>query len=188
MRVFVLTTGRSGSKTFAEACRHITNYTSAHESRTGRWGHDRLAYPDQHIEVDNRLSWHLGELDERYGDTATYVHLRRASEAVIASHLRRWDLRWRGGITRAFAHGILMHPGRYDEDERHGVTAYLVATVEANIRLFLKDKTRVVPVHMESAVTDFDAFWDAIGAAGDRAAARAEWAVRHNASPPEGEA
>ena len=35
MNVFILNTGRCGSRTFARACAHITNYTSAHESRSG---------------------------------------------------------------------------------------------------------------------------------------------------------
>ncbi len=45
MNVFVLTTGRSGSLTFAEACRHISNYSSGHETRVGLIGAERLAYP-----------------------------------------------------------------------------------------------------------------------------------------------
>jgi hypothetical protein len=63
MNVFVLTTGRSGSLTFAEACRRITNYTTGHETRVGRVGPERLAYPDRHIEVDHRLAWFLGRMD-----------------------------------------------------------------------------------------------------------------------------
>ena len=77
MNVFVLTTGRSGSVTFAEACRHITNYTAGHETRVGLVGDDRLAYPGDHIEVDDRLAWLLGRLEDAYGDAAFYVHLRR---------------------------------------------------------------------------------------------------------------
>ena len=65
MNVFVLTTGRSGSLTFAEACRHITNFSCGHETRVGLIGAERLAYPDQHIEVDNRLAWFTGRLERR---------------------------------------------------------------------------------------------------------------------------
>ena len=56
MNVFVLCTGRCGSTTFACACRHIENYTAAHESRSHLAGPERFAYPEDHIEVDNRLS------------------------------------------------------------------------------------------------------------------------------------
>ena len=49
MNVFVLNTGRCGSMTFVEACRPITNFSSAHESRCAKLGAERFAYPDNHI-------------------------------------------------------------------------------------------------------------------------------------------
>ena len=66
MNIFVLCTGRCGSMTFTKACGHIDNFSSAHESRCGRLGNERLAYPENHIEVDNRLSW--DDFNGRYGD------------------------------------------------------------------------------------------------------------------------
>jgi hypothetical protein len=45
MNVFVLCTGRCGSTTFARACRHMTNYGVGHESRIGKLGEERLAFP-----------------------------------------------------------------------------------------------------------------------------------------------
>ena len=65
MNVFILSTGRSGSQTFARACAHVSNYTSAHESRSGLLGDAHFDYPDNHIESDNRLSWMLGRLDRK---------------------------------------------------------------------------------------------------------------------------
>ena len=85
MNVFVLSTGRCGSTTFIKACSHITNYSSAHESLSTRTGKQRLNYPENHIEADNRLSWLLGRLDNTYGDDAFYVHLNRNIEDTIAS-------------------------------------------------------------------------------------------------------
>ncbi|MEJ1383421.1 MAG: hypothetical protein RPV21_03475, partial [Candidatus Sedimenticola sp. (ex Thyasira tokunagai)] len=67
MNIFILNTGRCGSTTFIEACRHITNYSAAHESRIQLIGDRRLAYPQNHIEADNRLSWLLGRLEHTYG-------------------------------------------------------------------------------------------------------------------------
>jgi hypothetical protein len=87
--VFVLTTGRSGSLTFTRACERITNYTAGHETRSGLLGRERLAYPDRHIEVDNRLAWMLGRLEDAHGDRAFYVHLRRDEEATAESHVGR---------------------------------------------------------------------------------------------------
>ena len=105
MNVFVLCTGRCGSTTFARACSHIENFGVAHESRCAQLGDSRFAYPENHIEVDNRLSWLLGRLDRAYGDDAFYVHLRRPDQQVAASFLNRY----RGGIIRAYrGEGILM--------------------------------------------------------------------------------
>ena len=64
MNVFVLNTGRCGSVTFIEACRHIHHYSAAHESRATYIGEQRLAYAANHIEADNRLCWFLGRLDK----------------------------------------------------------------------------------------------------------------------------
>ncbi len=63
MNVFVLGTGRCGTTTFMKACRHVTNCTSGHETRVNHVGPERLSYPSNHIEADNRLSWFLGRLD-----------------------------------------------------------------------------------------------------------------------------
>jgi hypothetical protein len=83
--VFVLCTGRCGSLAFARACAHMTNYSCGHESRCSLLGAERLSYPSRHIEVDNRLAWLLGRLDETYGKDAFYVHLRRDRDATARS-------------------------------------------------------------------------------------------------------
>ena len=43
-------TGRCGSTTFARACTHIANFTTAHESQRAPLGDERLNYPVSHIE------------------------------------------------------------------------------------------------------------------------------------------
>ena len=176
MNVFVLNTGRCGSTTFIRACSHITNYSAAHESLIHKIGPTRLAYPDNHIEADNRLSWLLGRLDEAYGDNALYVHLHRDPEAVAASFARREGY----GIMKAYREGILL-------DGETGQTplelAYdYIETVESNIRHFLRDKTHSMEFRLEDAKEAFETFWERIGAEGDREKALAEWDVRHNAS------
>lgn len=176
MNVFVLNTGRCGSTTFSRACGHIRNYTSGHETRADLVGPDRLAYPPHHIEVDNRLSWFLGRLHRRFGDEAFYVHLTRDRDATAESFLRRFGR----GIMQAYSQHVLMSPSC-------GADALDVArdycdTVDANIRLFLRDKTRVVRFRLESAADDFPGFWRAIGAEGDLDAALAEFDTFYNAS------
>ena len=177
--VFVLNTGRCGSMTLARACGHLSNWTAAHESRTHLTGPERLAYPPRHIEIDNRLSWFLGRLDATWGDRAAYVHLTRDAEAVAQS----FAARARQGIVKAYRTDILARSrrratGRPLIDECRDY----VDTVTQNIRHFLKDKSHVLPMRLETLATDFDAFLDWTGAEGDLAAARAEIAVVHNAT------
>ena len=174
MNVFVLTTGRSGSLTFAEACGHITNYTSGHETRVGLVGPARLAYPDRHIEIDNRLAWFTGRLEAAFGNDAFYVHLRRDDEATASSHVKRWNK----PAVRSYRNGILWD---VDPDiDRMALARDLNHTINSNIEFFLRDKTRTMQIDIETATERFPAFWEAIGAAGDLAASMAEFEVRHH--------
>lgn len=176
MNVFILNAGRCGSTTFIQACRPISNYSAGHETRVTRLGAERLAYPDRHIEADNRLSWFLGRLDQAYGERAFYVHLVRERPAAIASFARRRDF----GIMRAYRQGILLEgePGRSAE----ALAADYLDTVAANIALFLRDKPAWMPFRLEQAKSDFRLFWRCIGATGDLERALAVWDTRHNAS------
>ncbi len=177
--VFVLTVGRSGSNTFAQACSHISNYSSGHETRSWEIGPSRFDYPNGHIEVDNKLSWMLGQLDEKYGDDAFYVHLNRNKAQVVES----WDQRWNLSFSniRFFTEGVLSNvPELLSDTDRLVVGAHHYDTVNANIRLFLKDKSNVLTVHLEDIENDFVRFWHEIAAEGDLDNALAEFNVRHN--------
>jgi hypothetical protein len=176
MNVFILNSGRCGSTTFIKACRHITNYTAAHESLLSETGKNRLAYPPDHIEADNRLSWFLGRLDNKYADDAFYVHLKREPDAVAASFSRRIDF----GILKAYEQGILMH--QQHQLSAHEIALDYIETVNSNIDLFLKDKSRKIDVAVESVEEDFADFWQLIGAEGELDKALAEWKINYNAS------
>ena len=175
MNVFVLTTGRSGSVTFAEACRHITNYTAGHETRVGLVGAERLAYPNDHIEVDDRLAWFLGRLEEAYGDRAFYVHLRRDERATAASRMRRWNK----PLMRAYRNGILWDVS--PDVSRLELALDLNRTVTANIEHFLRHKGQVMRIDIETARQSFPEFWKRIGAEGDLEAALEELTFHHHA-------
>ncbi|MFC5577122.1 hypothetical protein ACFPOA_03715 [Lysobacter niabensis] len=177
MNVFVLCTGRCGSVTFARAARHIRNYRVGHETRMKQPGPQRVDYPADHIEIDNRLSWFLGRLDAAYGNNAIYVHLRRDPEAVASSFNRRWHLG--GSIMRAYADQVYAAPVR---DPLAFCRDY-VDTVTANINLFLRDKSHKMDFWMEHSATDWPAFWSLINAEGKLEDGLSEWAVAHNASP-----
>lgn len=176
MNVFVLCTGRCGSVTFAKACTHITNFTSGHETRVSRLGADRVAYADQHIEVDNRLSWFLGRLEERYGDNALYIHLVRDPEATAQSFNRRWHLR--SSIMRAYAEQICMTSPK----DPLAMCRDYVDSVNSNIQAFMKGKSKTCSVRMEKISEDFPQFWSLSKAEGDLDRAMAEWATAYNKS------
>jgi hypothetical protein len=177
MNVFVLNTGRCGSTTFIKACNHITNFSCAHESRAGILGEEHFDYPENHIEADNRLSWLLGRLDRAYGDDAIYVHLKRNENDTAHS----FTLRYQAGIIKAYrAPGILM--GLPEETDHMSVCLDYCDTVNSNIELFLKNKTRKMQINLEDIDRDFVSFWKFIGAEGDINAALAEFTKRYNAS------
>jgi hypothetical protein len=176
MNIFVLNTGRCGSSTFIKACQHISNYSAGHETRSRLIGDQRLAYPQSHIEADNRLSWFLGRLDQSYGDNALYVHLTRDKSATTESFVRRAHF----GIMQAYTEGVLM--GGAGEQTAEALAADYIDTIEANIRLFLKDKSNTMHFRLEQAKVDFPLFWERIAAEGDLQQAMSEWDYKYNAS------
>ena len=180
MNVFVLCTGRCGSKTFATACKHIDNYTAAHESRTDSIGEERLSYPDQHIEVDNRLSWFLGRLDRTFGEQAFYVHLIRNEHDTAQSYEKRFGTY----IMKAYTDEILLGD-RTDDYLPYDICLDYCRTVNANIESFLSDKPQKLTVRLEDIENGFMQFWEAIGAEGNVDSALGELQIMHNKSRDE---
>ncbi|RMG33628.1 MAG: hypothetical protein D6720_11050 [Gammaproteobacteria bacterium] len=176
MNVFILNTGRCGSTTWIRACEHIQNFSAGHESRLRLVGRERLDYPRNHIEADNRLTWMLGRLDAAYGDDAWYVHLRRDLDAAARSFARRSDF----GIMKAWREGVLL--GATPEADPLSLALDYLDSAERNIQLFLRDKSHQMEARLETIESDFPAFWDWIGAQGDLDAALDELHIRHNAS------
>ncbi|WP_223786927.1 hypothetical protein [Marinicella meishanensis] len=177
MNVFVLCTGRCGSTTFAKACQHIHNFTAAHESRTGLLGADRFAYPPNHIEVDNRLAWLLGRLDKKYGNDAFYVHLTRNEEDTCNSLVKRINQ----GIMRAYkTPGVLLKMDKTTDPQV--IARDYCHTINENIRMFLKDKTKQMDFSLENWAQDFSQFCAAIDAEVNLQAALGEFNIKHNAS------
>jgi len=91
MRIFVIGTGRCGTMTFSKACKHITNFTSGHETSGRLPIKEKLIYPDNHIEIDPSLSYFIPILREKYPD-ALFVHLQRERESCVNSLMKRESL------------------------------------------------------------------------------------------------
>ncbi len=156
----------------------MTSHSAGHETLIARIGDDRLAYPPDHVEADNRLTWLLGRLEDRFGDDAYYVHLTRDATATAQSFVSRYDR----GIMQAYRTAIINKPSA--DIEPLEMALDYVHTVERNIAAFLVGKPHVMVVRLEHAKDDFRAFWDWIGASGDLDAALAEWDVKHDATVP----
>jgi hypothetical protein len=179
--VFVLSPGRAGSMTFAHACETLENYTSGHETLIRRVGEARLAYPENHIEADNRLTWHLGQMAQKYdGQDVLYVHLRRDPEKIAQSYYKRWkEIKFSAAIIPAFANGIIMREKPWPEEKRLEVCRYYVDTVIANIDEFIKTRPHMT-VELEDGGATFNQFLDRIGAQGDLEATRRAWSDVQN--------
>lgn len=182
MNVFVLCTGRSGSTGFIKACKHISNYTTGHESRTHCLGKERFAFPDNHIEADNRLSWQLGQLDKEFGNKAFYVHLKRDSKKAAESYMQRFLLP--KSMIYAYANGIKkLPPETLNKDERHAICLDYIETVNFNINKFLNDKPHQITIELDEVKHGFRAFWKAIHAQGSLEQALKEFDLKHNKRP-----
>jgi len=191
LNIFVLCTGRCGSTSFFQACRHMTNYTTSHEDKRSVIGKARFEYPEDHIAVDYRLAWMLGRLDVAHGKNAFYVHLTRKPEDVAKSFARM------AAIERSSSHVVdifdlpdwlnrmgapvwaHMHVQAQKIFPPELVAEDMVRSVNADIKMFLKDK-QWMPVRLEHIEEDFPEFWGKIGAEGDLDAAMNEWRVKHN--------
>ncbi|MHA6317718.1 hypothetical protein ACXYN8_08660 [Altererythrobacter sp. CAU 1778] len=176
MRVFVLSVGRVGSKTFIEACRHIENFTTGHESKEGALGMERVRQPDNHIEADTRLCWMLGALSREIADGDLVIHLTRDDEKIARSYNRRWP--HRKSIIRGYAENILQI-GKF-RDEMN-IARDMVAVAQANIVDFLEGRESIT-IDIETPAAGFEQMWARIGASGDREAALATFAEVANAS------
>jgi hypothetical protein len=179
--IFVLSPGRSGSKTFIEASSHLTNYSAAHESLSAHLGDRRFDYPTHHVEADNRLIWFIGDLVKRFPDDVLYINLMRDFDATVDSFYHRLqNSSYRASIMNAFAHGILMKPGDWQIDQERDLAAFYVQTVRSNIELFLKDRVHHT-VHLEDGGESFNEFLQMIDAEGDIEKVRSTWLTVHNA-------
>ena len=181
MNVFVLCTGRNGSYTFFKACEHIENFTVGHEEYTKKLGDDRFDFPRDHIEIDNRLTWHIGEIDSKFGDDAFYVYLKRNKSKVRDSFKKRFKKH--DSIISTYSQSIKKTPPEeLNKNERTQLAEDYIETVESNVDLLWKDKSNTLTIELENINEGFSDFWDRINAEGNLNQALAEFQKSYNAS------
>lgn len=179
--VFVLCTGRTGSTSFIEACKHITNYTAAHESKSKELGSERFNYKKQHIEADNRLIWDLGRLQQHYGQNALFIYLKRDKHDIAKSFIRRTY--YPNSMFKAYCDGIKKTPTeKLNKQELEQLAHDFVDNMTASIELFLKQHPKHLVIELEHIETDFKKFWSFIKAEGDLRQAQESFKKLHNAS------
>ena len=104
MNVFILSPGRTATKTLTYIFSKVPGYTSGHETRCKYLGGERVDYPENHIECDNRLSWFMPRLTKKYSKEAVLVVVHRDHESVAKSYNHRWQ---KINIMKAYSQGVL---------------------------------------------------------------------------------
>lgn len=132
MRVFVLGTGRCGTVTFSKACTLIKNFSSSHESKTSfsRKKFGCFEYPENHIEIDPRLSYHYPILKKKYPE-AIFFHLKRNREECVVSLSKR----------KSLSNYSIFHYGWFDGDYRRAAEMYYDNTTLMLENYIYHDKT-----------------------------------------------
>jgi hypothetical protein len=171
MKVFVLGTGRNGTKTFARACEHLTNYSVSHNTIREGAGFDHkmraLESKDNHIEVDDRFLW-------------------RDPAKVVRSYTKPRRLHLQGSLLNTFYHGILGTPvekRKVSVADAEKAGALCVEVINKNIEHFLAGKPHQIFIDIDHPAEKFRRFLEEIGAEGDVDAAVAEFETIYD---PEG--
>lgn len=105
--IFIISPGRTATYAMSKAFSNVSDYTCAHESRVGFFNDQRINYPDNHIELDNRLSFYLPQLTRKYSKkNSLLVIVNRDRNSIAKSYNKRWR---KINIMKAFSQGIHMN-------------------------------------------------------------------------------
>lgn len=105
MNIFIISPGRTATTTLASAFGALDGYTSGHETQTSYLGADRITFPANHVECDNRLIWFLPRLTRRYSHNSLLITVNRCNEEISRSYDKRWG---KINIMKAYSQGILL--------------------------------------------------------------------------------
>jgi len=167
MRIFVVGTGRCGTVTFSKATTHIKNYTSGHETNTSGLTNNNLKYPDNHIEIDHRMSYFIPILKTSYPN-AYWVHLQRERTSCIHSLAKRQSLLKFGSFHLGSTQHKILNLAEYYYENTNMLITQLVPNAQ---HIWLHDISE-----------GFKLFWEKIGAIGDINIAMNELSIKYNKS------
>lgn len=184
MRVFVVGTPRSGTSTFYQACRHITNYTTSHERKMPVGKRNATIMPerksmecddfrDNHIYVDHTIYPIMATLIEKYPDSM-WVHLKRGKKDCVRSLANQ--------LPKEMIQIEKLYFWLYTPEET--AEAYWIHT-NNNISRLLRG-TNYLKIWMEHAEYQWILFWDLIKAEGDFGASSSVWDRKYNSGEKRG--
>ncbi|WP_127116203.1 sulfotransferase domain-containing protein [Shimia sediminis] len=87
--------------------------TAGHETRVKETYETRLNYPNNHIEADNRLTFFLPQLTEKFGNDAVLVIVVRDRKKIAASYSKRW---FKTNLPKLYSQGILLRDFHENSD------------------------------------------------------------------------
>ena len=154
MRVFFISPGRTATTTLAKSFGQIKSLTSGHESNVKNRLGDRVIYPDNHVEADNRLLFFMPQLTERYGETELLVIIERNRAEIANSYRKRW---WKFNLPKIFAQGILMRDVKENDDK---LVDDMVDWAYEQIHYFSKDWKNVITIKFDEIPKNLDQIFD----------------------------
>jgi len=184
VRVFVVSTPRSGTSTFYQACRYITNYTTSHERKMPVGKRNAAIMPerksvecnnfrDNHIYVDHTLYPIMATLIEQYEDSL-WVHLIRKKKDCVKSLTDQ--------LPKELVRIEKLYFWQYTPKET--AEAYWLHT-NKNISRILRGED-YLQIPMEWAQDCWEFFWKTIGAEGDFEASKSVWDRKYNSGEKRG--
>ena len=177
MRVFVTGIGRCGTVSFKEACSHITNYSSAHETVN-----PKLVYPDNHIEVNPHMRQCIREVAKKYPNEK-WIHLIRNKTDNVRS-------------LSVLDDGVIMTCYWVLRGSTIGETPIDIAEtyyrdennlIRDQLKLYVPPENTMI-LYLDMIQNFWKSFWEFIGAEGDFQSSIQSWDTPHNTTEEREEA
>lgn len=159
MNIFIISPGRTATTHLASVFDGVSGFTSLHESRVEHLDlKERLSFPINHIEADNRLIWFLQFLEDIYAETSCLVIVKRDTKKIVDSYSKRW---FKTNILRAWTQGI--HMLDIDVHSTQAVESY-VDFCYKSLSLSIPKWKYIIEIDISYPVQGIEKLCDLIGA------------------------